>query len=83
MIGFAEYEKPCWAVFICGTPFETHAGVGAWANGDKKANIEKAKQLLKEAGYKGEKVVHPRSGRRRTSRMRKRSSPRRSCARSA
>ena len=57
MIGFAEYEKPCWAVFICGTPFETQAGIGDWAKGDKKANIEKAKALLKEAGYKGEKVV--------------------------
>ena len=57
MIGFADYEKPCWAVFICGTPNETQAGVGAWAKGDKKANIEKAKELLKEAGYKGEKVV--------------------------
>jgi peptide/nickel transport system substrate-binding protein len=57
MIGFADYERPCWAVFICGTPFETQAGVGDWAKGDKKANVEKAKQLLKEAGYKGEKVV--------------------------
>jgi len=57
MIGYAEYEKPCWAVFICGTPFETQAGVGDWAKGDKKSNIDKAKQLLKEAGYKGEKVV--------------------------
>ncbi|MEO8133638.1 MAG: ABC transporter substrate-binding protein [Betaproteobacteria bacterium] len=57
MIGFSEYEKPCWAVFICGTPFETQSGVGDWAKGDKKANVEKAKQLLKEAGYKGEKVV--------------------------
>jgi peptide/nickel transport system substrate-binding protein len=44
-------------VFICGTPFETQAGVGDWAKGDKKANVEKAKALLKEAGYKGEKVV--------------------------
>ncbi len=57
MIGFADYERPCWAVFVCGTPFETQAGVGDWAKGDKKANVEKAKQLLKEAGYKGEKVV--------------------------
>jgi peptide/nickel transport system substrate-binding protein len=57
MIGNPEYEKPCWAVFICGTPFETQAGIGDWAKGDKKANVEKAKALLKEAGYKGEKVV--------------------------
>jgi NAD(P)-dependent dehydrogenase (short-subunit alcohol dehydrogenase family) len=57
MIGFADYERPCWAVFVCGTPYETQAGVGDWAKGDKKANVEKAKQLLKEAGYKGEKVV--------------------------
>ncbi|MET0682096.1 MAG: ABC transporter substrate-binding protein, partial [Casimicrobiaceae bacterium] len=57
MVGFPDYERPCWAVFVCGTPLETRAGVGDWAKGDKKANIEKAKQLLKEAGYKGEKVV--------------------------
>jgi peptide/nickel transport system substrate-binding protein len=57
MIGNGEYERPCWAVFVCGTPLETQAGVGDWAKGDKKANVEKAKALLKEAGYKGEKVV--------------------------
>ena len=31
MIGYAEYERPCWAVFVCGTPLETQAGVGDWA----------------------------------------------------
>src|SRR4029078_12332203 len=57
MIGYADYERPCWAVFICGTPFETQAGGGDWAHSNKTDKIEKAKQLLKEAGYKGEKVV--------------------------
>ncbi len=57
MIGFAEYERPCWAVSCAARHSRTQAGVGAWAKGDKKANIEMAKQLLKEAGYKGEKVV--------------------------
>jgi peptide/nickel transport system substrate-binding protein len=26
-------RAPCWAVFVCGTPFETQAGVGDWAKG--------------------------------------------------
>lgn len=57
MIGNPEYEKPCWAVFVCGTPFESSAGIGDWAKGNKAANIAKAKQLLQESGYKGEKVI--------------------------
>ena len=26
MVGFPDYERPCWAVFVCGTPFETRPG---------------------------------------------------------
>ncbi|MBI1774767.1 MAG: ABC transporter substrate-binding protein [Proteobacteria bacterium] len=45
----------CWSVFMCGTPLETKAGQGDFATpGAKK---EKARQLLQEAGYKGEPVV--------------------------
>jgi peptide/nickel transport system substrate-binding protein len=54
MIGDRELERPCWAVFICGTPLESKAGLGDWA---ASANHAKAKQLLAEAGYKGERVV--------------------------
>jgi peptide/nickel transport system substrate-binding protein len=57
MIGNREYEKPCWSVFICGTPYESAAGVGPWATGTKEQNVAKAKELLKEVGYKGERVV--------------------------
>ncbi|MBI1777314.1 MAG: ABC transporter substrate-binding protein [Proteobacteria bacterium] len=57
MIGNPEYEKPCWAVFVCGTPLESKAGIGPWATNSKADNIAKAKALLAEAGYKGERVV--------------------------
>jgi peptide/nickel transport system substrate-binding protein len=57
MVGNAKLEVPCWAVFVCGTPLASQVGVGDWAKGNHKANIEKAKALFKEAGYSGEKVV--------------------------
>jgi peptide/nickel transport system substrate-binding protein len=57
VVGNPELEVPCWAVFVCGTPYESKAGVGDWAKGNKQANIARAKQLLQEAGYKGEKVI--------------------------
>jgi peptide/nickel transport system substrate-binding protein len=53
MVGNPEYEKECFAIFMCGSPLETAVGAEPY----KKANIEKAKQLFKEAGYKGEPVV--------------------------
>jgi peptide/nickel transport system substrate-binding protein len=43
----------CPAVFMCGAPNETAAGAEAF----RKQDFEKAKALLKEAGYKGEKIV--------------------------
>ena len=46
----------CWAVFMCGTPLETKAGVNNdWAQ--PGAQTAKAKQLLQEAGYKNEPIV--------------------------
>ena len=57
IVGTPEYEKPCWAVLMCGTPFGTTAGVGAWATNSKEQNVARAKELLKEGGYKGERVV--------------------------
>ncbi len=43
----------CPTYFICGGPNETSAGAEPW----RKPDIAKAKALLAEAGYKGEKVV--------------------------
>lgn len=57
LIGNPALEKPCWAVFACGTPLETSEGIGAWATMSDRDNMEAAKALLKEAGYKGERVV--------------------------
>src|SRR5258708_6370115 len=56
-IGNAEFERPCWAVFVCGTPLESKAGIGPWATNSNEANLVKAKELLKEGGYKGERIV--------------------------
>lgn len=54
--GFPEkYRmKMCAAYFMCGGPSATDVGGEAVKGGQ---DLEKAKELLKEAGYKGEKVV--------------------------
>ena len=52
--GDPKYWKTCAALFGCGTPFETNAGADALLNGPNPA---KAKALVQEAGYKGEKIV--------------------------
>jgi len=52
--GDPKYWKTCAALFGCGTPFETNAGADALLNGP---NLAEAKQLIQEAGYKGEKIV--------------------------
>jgi peptide/nickel transport system substrate-binding protein len=43
----------CATYFICGSPNETSAGAEPF----RKPDLAKAKQLLAESGYKGEKVV--------------------------
>ncbi|MBI3368011.1 MAG: ABC transporter substrate-binding protein, partial [Burkholderiales bacterium] len=43
----------CATFFVCGSPNDTAAGAEPF----RKPDIAKAKQLLAEAGYKGEKVV--------------------------
>lgn len=43
----------CATFFICGSAYETAAGATPY----RRPDIAKAKQLLAEAGYKGEKVV--------------------------
>src|SRR4029077_7042214 len=52
--GDPKYWKTCAAMFGCGTPFETTAGADALLKGP---NPGKAKQLIEEAGYHGEKIV--------------------------
>jgi peptide/nickel transport system substrate-binding protein len=53
-----ELGRPdCTSMFMCGAPLETNGGSAAIA----APSLDKAKALLAEAGYKGEKVVvmHP------------------------
>ena len=52
--GDPKYWKTCAALFGCGTPFETNAGADALLNGPNPA---KARELIKEAGYQGERIV--------------------------
>jgi peptide/nickel transport system substrate-binding protein len=46
--------KTCYSFFACGTPMSNEAGADPLKG---KRNLEKAKQLVKESGYNGEKVV--------------------------
>lgn len=57
MFGEPDNWKVCRAFFNCGGPFETDAGAAPNLGKDKA----RARQLLQEAGYKGEPVVllHP------------------------
>lgn len=54
-IGYPEKYRVdyCATMYICGSPLATDAGAAAYA----KPDLAKAKQLLQEAGYKGEKIV--------------------------
>ncbi len=49
-----ELQRPCWSVFGCGMPLESNAGVGDWA---QAANMDRARQLLREGGYDGSPIV--------------------------
>ncbi|RTL68380.1 MAG: ABC transporter substrate-binding protein [Hyphomicrobiales bacterium] len=53
VVGTPEYYKVCKAMFICGTPFATEAGMEDML----ESNMAKAKALLKEAGYDGTPIV--------------------------
>lgn len=53
VIGDAEYYKTCKAMFICGMPLASEAGM----DGLLTSNVDKAKALLKEANYDGTPVV--------------------------
>ncbi|MBI3516911.1 MAG: ABC transporter substrate-binding protein [Proteobacteria bacterium] len=49
----AKWWQECWSFFVCGSPNATEAG----SDGLRKRDLARAKQLLAEAGYKGEKVI--------------------------
>ena len=50
---FWKNSTPCFSMWICHTSFATQAGSEPY----RTQNLEKAKQLLAEAGYKGEKIT--------------------------
>jgi peptide/nickel transport system substrate-binding protein len=52
-IGDEKWWRTCYAFYICGAPFGTEVGSDAY----RKRDLAKARQLLAEAGYKGEPVV--------------------------
>lgn len=52
-VGDPDFYKVCGAMFGCGAPLESDVG----AVHLKKPDIAKAKKLLAESGYKGEKIV--------------------------
>jgi peptide/nickel transport system substrate-binding protein len=52
-IGDPRYWVTCAALFVCGAPYESRAGAEPILDHD----LAKAKALLKEAGYQGERVV--------------------------
>jgi peptide/nickel transport system substrate-binding protein len=57
VLGIAGDPKnghPCYSYFTCGTPLASEAGAAPMKG---KRDFDKAKQLIKEAGYKGEKIV--------------------------
>ena len=54
LAGDPKNWKTCYNFFACGTPMANEAGAEPLKG---KRNLEKAKQLIKEAGYNGEKVV--------------------------
>jgi len=47
------YERQCFSIYMCGTPGSSDAGTEVF----RSAGPERARALLKEAGYKGEPVV--------------------------
>src|SRR3954469_5361833 len=52
-IGDPRYYKECRAMFGCGAPLQSSAGM----EGILRSNFEESKKLLKEAGYDGKPIV--------------------------
>ncbi len=53
VIGDPRYYKECRAMFGCGAPLQSPAGM----DGILQSNFEESKKLLKEAGYDGKSIV--------------------------
>ncbi len=53
LAGNADYATACFAVFVCGSPYESDVATGPW----KKPDLARAKKLLADSGYNGEKIV--------------------------
>ncbi|WP_144186600.1 ABC transporter substrate-binding protein [Elioraea rosea] len=51
--GDERWWKRCGAFFVCGTAYASEAGSDAYAT----PNIERARSLMAEAGYRGERLV--------------------------
>jgi peptide/nickel transport system substrate-binding protein len=51
--GDQKWWRECWSFFVCGSPNGTEAG----SEGYRRQDLARAKQLLAESGYKGEKIV--------------------------
>ena len=51
--GDKKYWRTCFSMIVCGGPYGFETGSDDY----KKQNLEKARQLLKESGYNGEKIV--------------------------
>jgi peptide/nickel transport system substrate-binding protein len=54
-IGDKRFYKVCKALFTCGTPLASEVGMADVLNG----NAQKAREMLKEAGYDGTVIVMP------------------------
>jgi peptide/nickel transport system substrate-binding protein len=54
LAGDPKNWKTCYAYYTCGTPMASDAGNAPLAG---KRDLDKAKALIKEAGYKGEPIV--------------------------
>ncbi len=52
--GDPKNGKPCYSYYTCGTPLASEISAEPLKGA---RNLEKAKQLIKESGYKGEKIV--------------------------
>jgi peptide/nickel transport system substrate-binding protein len=52
--GDMKNGRTCYSYFTCGTPLSSEVGAEPMKG---KRDFDKAKQLIKEAGYKGEKIV--------------------------
>ncbi len=52
--GDPKNGKPCYSYYTCGTPLASEISAEPLKG---KRDFEKAKQLIKESGYKGEKIV--------------------------